>query len=116
MPPELPPGVIAAHQAADRHDTEVGFVELPYDRDLLTRERCPARSPGGVTPTGTLPRKGTQCGLERGHDGDHTILIETSAPWFPNKERHRTHAQGRVTYAVRGSMAEPVVAIRGKSS
>jgi hypothetical protein len=50
-----------------------------------TRTRCPARSPGGVSPDGTLPRKGTQCGLDAGHDGDHTVLMKSSAPWWPNK-------------------------------
>jgi hypothetical protein len=59
-------------------------------------ERCEARSPGGVTETGTLPRKGTQCGLERGHDGDHTVLIPSGYPWFgratkaPKAKRART--------------------------
>jgi hypothetical protein len=46
-------------------------------------ERCPAKSPGGVTPEGRLPRKGTQCGLWKGHDGEHTVLIPTGAPWWP---------------------------------
>jgi hypothetical protein len=50
------------------------------------RTRCPAMSPGGVTPEGTLPRPGTQCGLDAGHDGDHTVLIETGAPWWPRGE------------------------------
>ena len=49
--------------------------------------RCPARSPGGVTKDGTLPRKGTQCGLWQGHDGDHTVLIPTGAPWWPQPKR-----------------------------
>lgn len=43
--------------------------------------RCPARSPGGVTNDGTLPRKGAQCGLPEGHDGEHTSLVPTGAPW-----------------------------------
>jgi len=49
----------------------------------MTLKRCPVRSPGGVTPDGRNPRKGTQCGLEAGHDGDHTVLIPTGYPWAP---------------------------------
>lgn len=51
--------------------------------------RCPARSPGGVTKDGTLPR-GLQCGLPQGHVGEHTLLIPTGAPWFPVAARPRT--------------------------
>lgn len=47
------------------------------------RTRCPARSPGGTTAIGTLPRAGAQCGLDEGHDGEHTVLISSGAPWFP---------------------------------
>jgi hypothetical protein len=47
------------------------------------RKRCPAKSPGGMTPEGRLPRKGTRCGLDAGHDGDHTVLIPSGAPWWP---------------------------------
>jgi hypothetical protein len=50
------------------------------------RTRCPATSAGGSTPDGQLPAKGTQCGLDAGHDGDHSILIPSGAPWFPRKE------------------------------
>lgn len=53
-------------------------------------KRCPKRSPGGVTPSGTLPRKGTQCGLPAGHDGEHTILIPSGAPWFPKTKMKRS--------------------------
>lgn len=44
--------------------------------------RCTATSPGGVDPEGTLPKKGTRCGLPAGHDGDHTVLRPTGVPWF----------------------------------
>lgn len=50
-------------------------------------QRCQGRSPGGSTSDGQLPTKGTQCGLEAGHDGEHSILIPSGAPWFPRSER-----------------------------
>jgi hypothetical protein len=52
-------------------------------KQTIGPERCPAKSPGGMTPDGVLPRKGTQCGNYKGHAGDHTVLIPTAAPWFP---------------------------------
>jgi hypothetical protein len=45
-------------------------------------KRCEARSPGGRSEDGRLPRKGTRCGNYEGHDGPHTVLIPTDAPWF----------------------------------
>lgn len=51
------------------------------------RKRCPARSPGGSSSDGQLPAKGAQCGLEAGHDDDHSVLIQSGAPWFPRSER-----------------------------
>jgi len=44
-------------------------------------KRCQSLSPGGMTKSGKLPKKGTQCGLEEGHDGLHTVLIPTGYPW-----------------------------------
>lgn len=41
---------------------------LPYDRT----KRCPAKQ----------PKTGYQCGLEQGHRGNHSLLIETAAQWF----------------------------------
>lgn len=47
--------------------------------------RCRARSPGGSSDDGQLPAKGVQCGLEAGHDEDHTVFIPSNVPWAPGK-------------------------------
>lgn len=66
--------------------------ELAPPGTPLTHEalRCQARSPGGSTEDGQLPRKGTQCGLFAGHEGEHTIMIPSEAPWF----KHGTYWRG----------------------
>jgi len=47
----------------------------------MTIDRCDAKSPGGITEEGKLPKKGTQCGLQKGHDGDHCAIIPNGYPW-----------------------------------
>jgi hypothetical protein len=69
---------------ADEDGNICGSSVLRQSEPETTRTRCPARSPGGVAPDGTLPQKGTQCGLDAGHDGDHTVLMESGAPWWPS--------------------------------
>ena len=54
-----------------------------------TRTRCPATSPGGSTDEGQLPRTGAQCGLDAGHDGEHSVLIASGSPWWP-KPKEKT--------------------------
>ena len=49
--------------------------------NATTMERCEARSPGGITDYGQLPKKGVQCGLHKGHSGDHCVIIPTGYPW-----------------------------------
>lgn len=39
-----------------------------------TVRRCSAVSPWGK-----------RCGLYRGHDGQHTVLIPSGAPWWPKQ-------------------------------
>ena len=56
-------------------------------------KRCQSLSPGGTTRKGQLPKKGTQCGLEEGHDGLHSVLIPTGYPWSPT----RTVREAQVT-------------------
>jgi hypothetical protein len=55
----------------------------------MERVRCPATSPGGTTRSGQLPRKGAQCGLDKGHDGEHNVLIESGSPWWPKPKEKR---------------------------
>ena len=53
----------------------------------MKRDRCTVRSPGGMAPDGKLPRTGVRCGLDEGHAGDHTILMETGAPLCKRKNK-----------------------------
>ena len=32
-------------------------------------------------------RGGMRCGLEEGHEGDHTAMMETGVPWFYDSVR-----------------------------
>lgn len=43
--------------------------------------RCPARMPASENPHHPHLH-GLQCGDYAGHDGSHTLLIPTGAPWF----------------------------------
>ena len=52
--------------------------EDAYLAMLLNRGRCESWSPDG---------QGGRCGLEAGHDGNHTLLIPTSARWAPHRLR-----------------------------
>lgn len=77
--------------------------------------RCPATCPGGITPDGTLP-KGTQCGLPAGHDGDHTVLIPTSMPWFrkPAQAVQASAAKPKVQAGAKPAQKAPVVVVKKK--
>ncbi len=69
----------AKAQVATLHERDIATSAL---RDMRPPPgRCPATSPGGSTNDGQLPRKGAQCGLPEGHDGEHSVLIPTGAPW-----------------------------------
>ena len=71
------------------------LVEHDYKLEPLSPEqiivenglvRCSAKSPGGTTDDGILPRKGSQCGLHAGHDGEHSVLVPSDAPWSSTKK------------------------------
>lgn len=62
-------------------------------------QRCPARSPGGLTPEGRNPRKGTQCGNYAGHGGAHTVLIPSNAPWFRTDKTPSRSPRGSASQA-----------------
>lgn len=57
---------------------------IDWQAPIKPVERCPSIGPGFER---------FRCGLEAGHDGSHSALMETSAPWFP-AERRATVAEG----------------------
>lgn len=97
---------------------EHGFRIQPLEPEQIIEEdpnvRCDARSPGGVTDEGILPRKGLQCGLPKGHDGEHNALVPTGAPWAksaakvrPKSKQQLDRAQARVDRMFKKANAKP---------
>lgn len=52
-------------------------LQTLHERDRLMHQRCPSRGPA--------PQH-YRCGDWQGHDGPHTALIPTNAPWRHTQE------------------------------
>lgn len=69
--------------------------------------RCKNMSPDGF-----------RCGLPLGHDGEHSALMETSAPWFGNPDYQEPDSPNRyiVEVPVRGVQTYLVTARTAKEA
>lgn len=69
----------------DRHGRgwRAHFVDASRAHYYLVPARCRARMPGAFPPDEPQPAvPHGRCGLNHGHDGPHTLLVESGSPWF----------------------------------
>lgn len=75
--------VQAARAALALPDDPIGLDDGPRDGHAVSG---PDVDEGRCKVVGPRSTHGMRCGLPEGHDGDHTLLIPSGAPWFPRAQ------------------------------